>query len=940
MNGNLNMLFNKIINDTDFTQNMKKKKNLKDLYEYCLSYVEGYTIEEFKEFLKSIIIINKKISGEPQELSEEEVSNIAGGTNFSSHSNKVLIGLMSGLLFVGCSSGVAANASDNFKDRQTQFSSSSVDENFDFNNNNEILSNTNEEVKQTIQTVSEVAKDCLENTTPSVNAQEIPELQRIKPQIMSWPTASTIVYGQQVRESRLSGGNSNIPGHFEWDSNSSCNKPNVGTASYKVIFRPNDNTYSSESRFINITVRKAPVQIFSNPSATSIVYGQSLSDSTISGLHANVDGQLMWANPNKKLNIGDHKEEIIFIPYNKNYESITMRVRVVVKKLMPTLSKTYYSSDYKQHMYAMDFALPRGWHWENPYFEFDRVGEFKLNAVYNEDNNYLKCKKEVLIKINKIAPTVPSINSIKYSNNKTLSNIKLPEGWHWKNPREVPQVNKSHYKAYFNSNEVKSGIYKDANSVDIKIKVLPANPKIYSLPVAENIVYNQPLSDSKISGFYSNVNGIMRWVNPNRILNAGLHYEDAIFVPYDDNYKNIVLSVPINVNKLTPKLSKTHYKREYSSDLRLKDFVLPHGWQWENPDCKIDNIGKFTFKAVYSENSNYHESRQNVYITIDKAQPTLSLPDITYSENMTLKDIKLPIGWHFLNKNEVPVVSKGSYIAKFDAKEANTNFFNSQDSVNVLMNVKKAHTVVESWPEFSAEYNDNLKDTVLSGKANTLGKFKLIEVPNKIGENLYLTEFTPNNPNYESLRGLSKIRLSKNMTVSPAPKLNIKNIKQSDKSVKIDIKSKDINIESLEFSIDNGKTWNKSPEFKGLTPKTTYNFVYRFKDTELRCASKTSDAIKVSTKASAPSAPNSPKVRKRTNHEITLEDNELLEFSKDNGKTWQSSSVFSNLKASTKYEFVSRVKEDENHVAGFISKPTKTSTINWFTNLIVNRLFG
>ena len=159
-------------------------------------------------------------------------------------------------------------------------------------------------------------------------------------------------------------------------------------------------------------------------------------------------------------------------------------------------------------------------------------------------------------------------------------------------------------------------------------------------------------------------------------------------------------------------------------------------------------------------------------------------------------------------------------------------------------------------------------------------------------------------------------------------------------SVKIDIKSKDINIESLEFSIDNGKTWKKSPEFKGLTPKITYNFVYRFKDTELRCASKTSDAIKVSTKASAPSAPNSPKVRKRTNHEITLEDNELLEFSKDDGKTWQSSSVFSNLKASTKYEFVSRVKEDENHVAGLISKPTKTSTINWFTNLIVNRLFG
>lgn len=1027
MNENLNVLFKKIISDIDFTQNMKKKKNLKDLYDYCSSSVEGYTLEEFKEFLKSIIIINKRISEKSKELSEEEISNIAGGVNFSLQSNKALAALMSGVFIAGYGSGMVTHASDISSGMQNQVGSNIVEKNIDFNNiNNEInkiAQNVSEKTKQALQIASEAAENCigvvLDATTPKANAQEIYQVQRVKPQItswptaskvkvgntvsqsrlyggsasvdgyfqwlptiqnesltragtvnyicqfvpndqqryvkvtqsipirveqeemrISWPTASSIVYGQRVCDSRLSGGRSNIPGNFEWDSSYLYEQPGAGTATYKVIFRPNENNYRAESRFINITVNKAPVRITSNPSATSIVYGQSLSNSVLSGFRANVDGQLRWSNPNITPNAGDYYADAVFTPYNQNYESTTIRVRVVVRKSTPVLSNTYYTSNYKSNMHIMDFALPRGWHWENPYFKFNRAGEFRLIAVFDGDSNYLKSKQEVIIRINRIDPVVPVVDDIKYNSSRTLSDIKLPAGWHWKHPNEVPRVSKSYYKAYFNSDEVNSDIYKNAYDVDIKIKVSHATPDVYSPPVAENIVYGQPLKDSKLSGLYSNVIGIVRWVDSGKKLNAGLHYESIIFVPFDINYKSIVLSVPVNVDKLMPRLSKTHYERDYSPNLRLKDFDLPYGWNWENPDSKLDNVGDFTFKAVYREDSNHYKNKENISITINKANPTLSMPDITYNENTKLKDIKLPAGWHFLDESEVPVASKNSYLARFDAKEANTNFYKSQDKVNVKMNVKKAHTIVEKWPELSMEYNDNMKDTVLSGKANTAGKFKLTEVPNKIGENLCSVEFTPNNPNYESLKGQAKIQLSKNMTVSPAPKLNIKSVKRLDKSIKVDVENKDINIESIEFSLDNGKTWNGSSKFKDLTPKTNYNFVYRFKDSELRCASKMSDAMKISTKDSAPAAPKSPKVKRRTNHEITLEGNELLEFSKDNGKTWQSSPVFSDLKGSTKCEFVSRVKENDDHVAGLVSKPTKTSTRNWLTHLIVNRLLG
>lgn len=180
MNENLNVLFEKIISDIDFTQNMKKKKNLKDLYDYCSSSVKGYTIEEFKEFLKSVIIINKRISEKSKELSEEEISNVTGGVNLSSHSNKILAALMGGILLTSYGSEMSARAFDVPNGMQNQVGSNIVEKNIDFNNiNNEInkiAQNVSEKTKQALQIASEAAENCigavLDATTPKAHAQE------------------------------------------------------------------------------------------------------------------------------------------------------------------------------------------------------------------------------------------------------------------------------------------------------------------------------------------------------------------------------------------------------------------------------------------------------------------------------------------------------------------------------------------------------------------------------------------------------------------------------------------------------------------------------------------------------------------------------------------------------------------------------------------------
>ncbi len=1021
MNKNLKLLFDKIITDRDFASGMKENKSLEDLYKYCLLHVSGYTLEEFKGFLKSIILINNSIFNKVQELSDEEISNISAGANFYSPKNKFMAALMGGLLLAGCSANVATHAASALPEEGTQSSASLIEKDINFNSEiSKVVSNMSEDAKQALHTVSKVAEDCLggilDIAAPKASAQEIIAVQptviswprasevtvgsrvgqsrlsggianvdgkfswlpAVENQILitpgtktyicqftpndtskytkvtnmvsfevkapqmniTWPTASSIVYGQRVSDSKLNYGFANVPGHFEWDTSSSYLKPSAGVARCKVVFKPQDTmAYSPTYNYIDVNVKKSPVQMFSIPSASSITYGQSLKDSNFSSFSANVAGRMEWGNPYLKPKAGNYTANAVFVPYDSNnYEKVNVPISVIVNKQTPKLSKTYYSEKYRPNLRLGDFSLPSGWYWQDPNVRLDSAGKFSFNAVHYEDESYYKCKEQVSIEIERIDPPKPQGKNLTYDANKKLKDIDLPLGWHWQYPNEVPCVNKMYYSAYFKSDEVGSNIYEDVRNTDIRIDVKKGVPIINSHPVASSITYGQSIRDSQLSGFSANVDGKIKWEKSHLKPNAGNCTVNAIFEPYDFfNYESITIPVTVNINKLKPTLSQTHQRREYRPNLRLKNFYLPDGWHWANPDCRVDDIGKFQFEAIHDEDQNNYRNTQNVTITIDKAQPTLSLPDIVYSEATTLKDIKLPLGWHFLNEDEVPVASKASYAARFDAEEANTHFYNSQNKVDVKMKVRKAASKVEQWPELSIEYRDNIKDIPLNGRANTAGKFKLVKVPERIGENLCDARFIPDNPNYEISTGKVRINLSKNMTAENAPSLSIENINRWHKTIRFTVENKN-RLKPLEFSIDNGRTWQDSPEFKNLTPSTTYNIVYRVKDTELHCASKMSAPIKMSTKKAPPSSPDKPKVKSRTDTQIVLEDNECLEFSKDNGNTWQDSCIFSNLKKSTKYQFVSRIKGDDNSMPSLPSKPAIVSTRNWFTNFIKNRL--
>ncbi len=79
-NDNLIKLIEEINADPERIEQFSKKKSPKELYDYCINIVSGYTYEEFTEFMLSMANL---IS---QDLSEDELNNITGGVKINNKS--------------------------------------------------------------------------------------------------------------------------------------------------------------------------------------------------------------------------------------------------------------------------------------------------------------------------------------------------------------------------------------------------------------------------------------------------------------------------------------------------------------------------------------------------------------------------------------------------------------------------------------------------------------------------------------------------------------------------------------------------------------------------------------------------------------------------------------------------------------------------------------
>lgn len=157
------------------------------------------------------------------------------------------------------------------------------------------------------------------------------------PNCTAAPAASAITYGQTLADSTLSGGTFNVDGSFAWTNGAT--KPSVSdsdTTEYSVTFTPTDTErYNTITVSVKLTVNKATSSIITAPAASAITYGQTLSDSILSGGSGNLAGSFAWTNGATKPAVSDSnvtEYSVTFTPIDGNYAPSTTTVTLVVNK--------------------------------------------------------------------------------------------------------------------------------------------------------------------------------------------------------------------------------------------------------------------------------------------------------------------------------------------------------------------------------------------------------------------------------------------------------------------------------------------------------------------------------------------------------------------------------------------------------------------------------
>lgn len=163
-------------------------------------------------------------------------------------------------------------------------------------------------------------------------------------------SAESVTYGQGITLTATASHDASVSYTYEWYKDgvklddkvdSTLTIENVNdSGSYTVKVTASDGTLTSDqttSSAVSVSIGKAnPVTTW--PTASSITYGQSLSESTLSGEQA-VDGTFAWKDGSANPASGSHAYTVIFTPTDTaNYNSVEQSVTVQVDKATLTPS--------------------------------------------------------------------------------------------------------------------------------------------------------------------------------------------------------------------------------------------------------------------------------------------------------------------------------------------------------------------------------------------------------------------------------------------------------------------------------------------------------------------------------------------------------------------------------------------------------------------------
>ncbi|MCY2941979.1 MAG: hypothetical protein NTV50_09985 [Planctomycetota bacterium] len=143
------------------------------------------------------------------------------------------------------------------------------------------------------------------------------------PSITTQPVASNLNFGASLASITLTGGVASVPGTFAFIN--SAITPNAGTSSQSVFFTPTDLTRYVPFYFnVDVLVNKVTPTLVTLPTATTITYGQTLSNSILGDGATTVVGTFAFTSLTTIPPVGTTSYSVTFTPTDStNYNAIT-----------------------------------------------------------------------------------------------------------------------------------------------------------------------------------------------------------------------------------------------------------------------------------------------------------------------------------------------------------------------------------------------------------------------------------------------------------------------------------------------------------------------------------------------------------------------------------------------------------------------------------------
>ena len=421
------------------------------------------------------------------------------------------------------------------------------------------------------------------------------------PTVTTWPTASSLTYGQTLSTAILSGGIASVPGSFAFTSPTL--KPAVGTANQGVTFTPTDSSsYAAVSGAVSVTVTKATPALTTWPAASPLTYGQALSNSTLSGGTASVPGSFAFTDPTLKPAVGTASQSITFTPTDSsNYTTVSGTVSVTVAKATPTVALTsgLNPSTYGDTVIFTATVSPATATGSVTFKDGSTVlgtgtlsggvatfststltaGSHSTTALYNGDSSYNSATSAALSQTVTRATTTVTLSSgtnpSTYGDNVTFivaispatatGSVTFKDG-----STTLASGTISSGQATLTTNLISAGSHTitavyggDGNYIGVTSNAITqtvtrATPTVTAWPTAAAITYGQPLSDSTLSGGTASVPGSFAFTDPTLKPAVGTAGQNVTFTPNDgSNYATVSGTASVTVSKATPAVALT-----------------------------------------------------------------------------------------------------------------------------------------------------------------------------------------------------------------------------------------------------------------------------------------------------------------------------------------------------------------------------------------------